>query len=156
MHQVDPEQSVYDVRTMDRRILDTVWERRASSTLFTWFGAIALILSAIGIYGLLSFEVNQRLRELGIRMALGADRRSVMLLVVGKSFQSVAIGIGIGLMGGLLMSRMVSGLIYGINAIDTWSFVGAPFILAIVALLACYVPARRAILADPLIILRDE
>jgi putative ABC transport system permease protein len=116
---------------------------------------IALFLSAIGLYGLLAFDVSQRRREIGIRMALGAKQIDVLKLVVGQGLKLAFLGIAIGLAGAFALTRVLSSLLYGVTPDDLFSFISASLILTLVAVLSCYLPARRATKVDPMIALRD-
>jgi len=152
----DPEQSVFNVTTMETRIADTVWQRRLSGTLFLVFAALALVLAGIGIYGVMSYAVSQRKREIGIRMALGAQPKDVLRMIVGQGARLIALGLGIGLVVALLGSRLIHSLLYGISSADPLVYVSVLAVLTAVALLACWLPARRATRVDPLQALRQE
>jgi ABC-type antimicrobial peptide transport system permease subunit len=153
---VDPNQSTYDVRTMKERIAETVWQREASSTLFVCFAALALILAAIGIYGVISYTVGQRTREIGIRIALGARRQDVLKMMLGDAMKLVALGGVAGLLAALAMTRLMTGLLYQVSPTDPWTFAIVSLTLAGVALAAGYLPARRATKVDPMVTLRQE
>jgi ABC-type antimicrobial peptide transport system permease subunit len=120
------------------------------------FSAIALVLASIGIYGVLAYQVTQRSRELGIRMALGAARGRVLRLVIGQGMSLVAIGIVIGLVGAFALTRFLTSQLYGITPTDPATFLGVSFLLATIALVATLVPALRATRVDPVIALREE
>jgi len=120
------------------------------------FAALALILAAIGIYGVMAYSVNQRIHEIGIRMALGAQQRQILHLVVRQAFSLVLFGIAIGLTGAFVLTRVMSSLLYGVSATDRLTFVIPPLLLGSIALLASYFPARRAAKVDPTISLRYE
>jgi len=120
------------------------------------FGSLALVLATVGIYGVASFAVARRTREIGIRAALGAQRADVLRLVVGESMRRVAIGLGAGLLGALGLARLLSSQLYGVAAVDPMTFTATPLILGVVALIASWVPARRAAKVDPLVALRSE
>ena len=126
------------------------------SRLSSFFGALALVLACIGLYGLLSYEVARRTREIGIRMALGAQRRNLLRLVVGQGILLVLIGAAIGIATALGVTRFMSAMLYGIHADDPLTFAGVAILLTLVALLACYIPARRGMRVDPLVALRYE
>jgi ABC-type antimicrobial peptide transport system permease subunit len=120
------------------------------------FAALALVLASVGLYGVMALSVTQRTRELGIRLALGAPRRNVFRLVLGQGAMLVSLGIGLGLLGALAASRALSSVLYGVGALDLSALAIAIFSLAFVALLACWLPARRATLVDPIQALRTE
>jgi predicted permease len=153
---LDPNQSYFDVQTMAERIQDGIWQRRTVGVLFLAFAAVASLLAAVGLYSVLSFIVSQQRRELGVRMALGAQAGDVLWLVVGRGLRLTAIGLAAGTICAAMMVRAVAGLLYGVNPFDPATFIGVPLLLALVSLLACYVPARRATHVDPLIALRSE
>jgi putative ABC transport system permease protein len=120
------------------------------------FAGLALVLASVGLYGVMALSVTQRTRELGIRLALGAPRRNVFRLVLGQGAMLVSLGIGLGLLGALAASRALSSVLYGVGALDLSALAIAIFSLAFVALLACWLPARRATLVDPIQALRAE
>ena len=153
---VDPEQSVFDIRTMEARVLDTIWQQRLTGVVFALFAALALALAALGIYGVMNYAVRQRANELGIRMALGAQPRDVLKLVLGEGLTLALYGAGLGLVCAFALSRLAKHLLYGVSASDPATFAFVAALLLLVALLACYVPARRAMRVDPLVALRDE
>jgi putative ABC transport system permease protein len=152
---IDPEQPITDVRTMEEWVDRSLEIRRAPTTLLTIFGAVALLLSAIGIYGVLAYGVTQRVREFGIRQALGADHKSILSLVLRQGMLRVTIGIAIGLGGALMLSKYLESLLFQVKAKDLAVFVVVTAVLFIVAILACYIPARRATRIDPMVALRD-
>ena len=145
-----------DVRTQTEQIDQLLFQERLMSRLSSFFGALALVLACIGLYGLLSYEVARRTRELGVRMALGAQRRDVLRLVIGQGTSLVLAGTAIGTGAAIGVTRFMSSMLYGINANDPSTIVGVAILLILVALLACYIPARRAMRVDPMVALRHE
>jgi putative ABC transport system permease protein len=131
-------------------------QQRLSMVLLAAFAGLALLLAAIGIYGLQAYAVRQRIREIGIRMALGAQRRDVFRLVVEQALKLTGFGIGIGLAGAFGVTRLMASQLYGLSATDPLTFIGVAFLLALVALAAGYLPARRAMQVDPIVALRYE
>jgi predicted permease len=156
VQQIDPEQPMFDVRTMEQWMDRALEGRRTPMTLLAIFGAVALVMSAIGIYGVLAYAVTQRVREFGIRQALGADSRSILSLVLSQGLIRTAIGVVIGLVGALLLTRYLQTLLFGVGTKDVSVFVGVTIVLVVVALLACYIPARRATRIDPMVALRES
>jgi predicted permease len=150
---LDPEQPIANIRTLENVAGDSIAPRRLSVVLLGVFAAIALILAGVGTYGVISYLVVQRTHEIGVRMALGAQRADVLRLVVGHAFKLVATGTAIGLVAALLCSRALSALLYDVNAYDFTTFALVPLVLAASALLASYIPAIRATRADPMIAL---
>jgi putative ABC transport system permease protein len=153
---LDPDQPVSSLMTMDQRISDSVSPRRFNMFLLGLFAVLALILAAIGIYGIMAFSVGQRTHEIGVRMALGARSSDVLKLVLRNGLGLALIGIAVGLAIAFAATRVLSTLLYGVSATDPLTFVGEAVLLAFVALLACYIPARRATKVDPLVALRYE
>src|SRR5947209_5258734 len=156
VHEQDAELALAKVRTMDEYLSLISASPRMNAILLGAFSAIALMIAAIGIYGVLAYSVNQRTREIGLRMALGAEPRNVMRLVVGEGMTVGLIGIVIGLLGGLAMGRTVASIVYGVPAHDPLTFTIVALALALVAFAACVIPARRAASVDPMIALRYE
>jgi putative ABC transport system permease protein len=142
--------------TMEERVADTVWQRRLSGALFIVFAALALALASIGVYGVMSYVVSQRTREIGIRIAMGARPRDVVKLVIGQGAKLVAAGLGAGLIVAFIASRIINNLLYQVSATDPLTYLVVPLLLAAVALVACYIPARRAMKVDPMAALRVE
>jgi predicted permease len=150
----DGEQPVFDVQTMDQIISDSVAGRRFSMLLLAVFAGLALLLATVGIYGVISYNSTQRTHEIGIRMALGAERTDVLRLVVGQGLRLSLIGIGAGLAAALGLTRLMSSMLYGVRPTDIVTFAAVSLLLAGVAVLASYVPARRATRVDPIVALR--
>ena len=141
---------------MEQRFSDSLTRRRFSTLLLSLFASIALILAAIGIYGVLAYSVTQRTQEIGIRMALGAQPGRIMQMVVRHSLFLVIVGVAIGLGGAFALTRVMSSLLYGVSTTDVLTFSTLPVVLSVIALLASYFPARRAARVDPTIALRSE
>jgi predicted permease len=153
---LDPEMPVFDVNTMDQRLHDSLSQRRFSMFLLGVFAVLASILAAIGIYGVMAYSVNERTHEMGIRLALGARPATILQLVIGQALVLTATGVAIGLTGAFAVTRVMSSLLYGVSNTDGFTFVVTPVLLGGVALLASYIPARRASRVDPMIALRCE
>src|ERR1051325_8315054 len=154
--QIDPAQPIYDLQTLDQLVAKSLDQRRFTLTLMVLFGVIALVLSAIGIYGVMAFAVTQRTQEIGIRMALGASAIDVLKMVVGSGMFLALIGVAVGLIGAFALTRLMASLLFGVSPTDLVTFGLVTTGLLIVALLACYIPARRATKVDPLVALRYE
>ena len=150
------EQVMYSVQTMEEVIAETLAERRVSMIVLGAFAALALGLASIGIYGVISYLVGQRTHEIGIRMALGAKQSDVMGLVLREGLKMTALGVVIGLLAAAGLTRLMANLLFGVSATDPLTFVGVAVVLTFVALIACYVPARRAMKVDPIVALRYE
>ncbi len=153
---VDPSQPISNVRTMEEILSEEVAQRRIGMTLLVAFAGLALLLASLGIYGVLSYSVTQRTQEIGIRMALGAGRRDVLRQVMGDGLRLAGLGVGIGLVVSFALTRLMTGLLFGISASDPRTLIGVTVLLIAVALFACYIPARRATKIDPMIALRYE
>jgi putative ABC transport system permease protein len=153
---VDAGLPVYSARTMNEVIAESVAQRKFSMILLTAFAAIALLLAAIGLYGVLSYAVTQRTQEIGVRMALGADRRDVLLMVIGRGMKFTLVGAGAGLVASLALTRFMKGMLFGVTASDPLTFATVAALLLAVAWLACWIPARRATQIDPLAALRCD
>jgi putative ABC transport system permease protein len=153
---IDRDQPIAAIRTMTEWVDRSTSTPRYRTTLLGLFAAIAMILAATGIYGVMSYSVAQRTHEIGIRMALGARQLDVLNLVVRQGMLLVVIGLGIGLLGAFALTRVMASLLFGVTAKDPITFVAVAGLLAMVALIACYIPARRATKVDPLTALRYE
>jgi putative ABC transport system permease protein len=153
---LDGEQPVADIRTMQSLLADSVARARFNTLLLTVFAVVALILAAVGIYGVMSYAVTQRTHELGLRMALGAQTSHLLSLIVRQGMVMAAAGVGIGLAAAFALTRILGTLLYGISATDPLTFLAIASLLTAVALLACYLPARRATRVDPMVALRYE
>jgi putative ABC transport system permease protein len=156
IHKADPSLPVTHVMTMDALLSDSVSPRRFSAVLIGAFAGLALVLAAVGIYGVMSYTVSQRTHEIGIRMALGAQPGNVKGMILGHSVKLMLIGLGLGLAGSFALMRFLTSLLFGVGTYDAVTFVGVSVLLALVAMAAAYVPARRAVRVDPLIALRYE
>jgi putative ABC transport system permease protein len=153
---LDPGEPVYQVVTMNERLSDSFAPRRFQMLLFGAFAAMASAIAAVGIYGVVSYAVSRRTHEIGIRMALGATPRDALKMVVRQGMLLALIGVGLGLAGALALTRVMKSLLFNVSATDPATFVGVPLALVAVALIASYIPARRATKVDPLQALRQE
>jgi len=153
---IDKDQPVYQIQTMESLIADSVGPRRFAMTLLGLFAGLALLLAAIGIYGVMSYAVTQRTHEIGIRVALGAGRKDVLKLVVGQGLVFIVSGLVIGLIGAYIATSLLANLLYDVGARDPLTFGAVTVVLTVIALAACYIPARRATRVDPTVALRYE
>jgi putative ABC transport system permease protein len=153
---VDPELPPVGVRTMNERLERWMTPQRITLRLLGAFAGVAILLAAMGLYGVVSYAVSQRSRELGIRMALGADRREILRLVIGQGARMIVAGLAVGLLAALAVARALSSLLFGVGTVDPLSFAAVSAVLAAVALVACWLPAVRAARVDPLHVLRHE
>jgi len=153
---IDSEQPIYDVQTMQERIRTSLDDRRTPMLLLGLFAALALALSAIGIYGVLAFSVASRTGELGVRMSIGAQRSHILRLVLADGARLAGIGLGIGLVGSLALSQLIKTQLFGVGVVDPLTLIGVVAVLAATALVACWLPARRASRVDPIEALRHE
>ncbi len=153
---LDRNLAITNVQTIGEIMDQGLWAPRMGAAMLTVFGGLALLLAAFGVYGVLSYSVNQQTREIGIRMAMGAERAHVLRLVVGQGLRLAAAGLVAGVIVALLLVRQLSSLLFGVSAYDPVTFVGVGLLLLVVAFMACYVPARRATRVDPLVALRYE
>lgn len=153
---IDPDQPVTSARTMEEVISRSVWQPRLFTILFGVFAVVALILASVGIYGVMAFSVSQRTQEIGIRLALGAQKRDVVKMVVVQGMTLSLIGTGVGLVGAFALTRLMESLLFEISTTDTATFITLAAMLIAVSALACYIPARRATRVDPVTALRYE
>ena len=153
---VNPNIPISRIRSMDEILAVSLAWQRFLMTLMSVFAALALALAAVGIYGVISYSVSQRTHEFGIRMALGAQKSDVLKMVAGQGLKLMLVGLGFGILGTLVLARFLASLLYGVKSTDLLTFTTASLILAAVALLACYIPARRAASVDPMAALRNE
>jgi putative ABC transport system permease protein len=153
---VDPEMPVFDIYSMNQRLYDSLARQRFSMFLLGVFAVIALILAAIGIYGVMAYSVNQRTHEIGVRMALGANPGAILHLVIRQALILASLGIAIGLAGAFALTRVMSSMLFGVSATDLFTFIITPLLLGTIAAMAGYIPARRAAKVDPMIALRHE
>lgn len=152
-------QPVYAVRKMQQLVSESMTSQRFPMMLLGAFAALALLLTTLGIYGVISYSMSQRVREMGIRMALGAEKRDVLRMVIGQGVRLAAAGVAIGGVAALVLTRVLSSfshLLYGVRASDPLTFLGVSLVLLSAAVLACYVPARHAAKVDPMVALRYE
>jgi predicted permease len=156
VQQANQEQVVYGVQTMREIIGDSTASQRFSAILLGAFAAVALLLSSIGIYGVISYLVGQQTREIGIRIALGAQQKDVLNLILGAGVKTALLGVAIGIAAAIGLTRLMAGMLYGVTATDPLTFAGVAVLLVAVALFACYIPARRAMRVDPMVALRYE
>jgi putative ABC transport system permease protein len=153
---LDKDQPISSIQRMEQVIKDSVAGRRFNMMLLAIFAAVALLLAAVGIYGVMAYSVSQRTHEIGIRMALGANRKDVLKLIVGQGMTLALVGIGVGVATAFALTRVMASLLYEVSATDPVTFASISLLLTAVALAACYVPARRAMKVDPMEALRYE
>jgi putative ABC transport system permease protein len=153
---VEREQYVPNIQPMTGLIAESFTDRRFNALLTGPFATVALLLASVGIYGVMAYTVAQRTHEIGVRMALGAQKADVLWLVLGRGLRLILLGVSLGVAGSLPLTRVLSGMLYGVQPIDPMTYAAIALLLTITALLACYMPARRATKIDPLTALRYE
>ncbi len=153
---IDKDQPIFAVATMGQLVEDSVSTRRITLILLGLFSALALLLAAVGIYGVVAYSVAQRTREIGIRMALGARSGDVLRMILGQGAKIVAAGVLIGMIASFGLTRLMANLLFSVSAADPFTFAAVAIGLVLVAMLACYIPARRTLRVDPAITLRYE
>ena len=153
---IDKNQPLDNTKTMEQRLSASVAGRRMNMLLLGSFALLAIILASVRIYGVMSYSVAQRTHEIGVRMALGAEQRDVLVMVISRGLLLTLAGVGIGLVGALAMTRFMASILYGVRPTDAITFVGVSLLLTGVAVVACYIPARRATRVDPMVALRYE
>jgi putative ABC transport system permease protein len=156
VHQLDPDQPVADLRPMEEVVNLAVSGARFDTALLMSFACVAFLLAAVGIYGVISYDVSQRTNEIGIRMALGAQPADVRRLILGQGARLAGYGIVAGLLGAAVLTRWMGTMLFGVQPTDAWTFTVVSILLAVVALAASYLPSRRAMVPDPVIALRHE
>jgi putative ABC transport system permease protein len=156
IHTVDKDLPVYSVWTMDQLLGNSLAQRRLTLVLLSSFASLALLLAAVGIYGVIAYTVRQRTRELGIRLALGAQAGAVLRLILRQGLKVTLIGIALGLTAAFALTRWMESLLFGVRPADPLAFGVVALLLLLVAICACWIPARRATQVDPLVALRSE
>jgi putative ABC transport system permease protein len=156
IHRVDSSLPVTDIATLERLAAEPMAQQRMVMALLVAFATLALVLSTLGIYSVLSYSITQRTREIGLRVALGADHGNILQLVIGEGLRMAAVGIALGITGALMLTRLMTDLLYGVLSTDLVTFAAVTIVLVVVSLLACYLPARRAMNIDPTVALRYE
>jgi ABC-type antimicrobial peptide transport system permease subunit len=153
---VDPGQPIHAVQTMKLVLENTVRDKSLNTTLLAIFAGVSLLLAVIGVYGVMSYTVAQHTREIGIRMALGAQPRSILTLIVGRGLVLVSIGAVIGVLASFGLTRFIENMLFGVTPTDPLTFAAIVLLLGVVALLACLIPAQRAMRVDPIVVLRHN
>ena len=154
--QIDPNQPLVRVRTMEDNMATTVAQPRFRAWLIAIFAALALVLAAVGVYGVMSYTVTQRTSEIGVRVTLGANPQAIFRIIVGEALRLALVGVGVGLTAALALTRLLRSFLFGISPYDPVTFLRGAILLTLVALAASYFPARRATQVDPLVALRYE
>lgn len=154
--QIDKDQAVFEIHTLEAALSDRLGFPRFEMQLFGIFGGLALILAAVGIYGVISYVVTQRTHEIGVRMALGAGHADVLRMVVGRGIKTIVAGVAAGIVASLALTRLIAGFLFDVKSTDPLTYSIVTLVLVAVAVVACYVPARRATRVDPMVALRHE
>jgi putative ABC transport system permease protein len=153
---LDPNLPLFGERTLESILADSVAQLRLAMQVVGLFGVLALLLASVGIYGVMAYSVNQRTREIGIRVALGASKGTILRWVLRQGFMLIAVGVATGLIAAFALMRLLRSLLFGVATTDVVTYVALAVVLGVVALVACYIPARRATKVDPLVALRYE
>jgi putative ABC transport system permease protein len=153
---VDPGIPVFAVRTLNEVVAKSLADRRFALTILAVFAGVALLLASIGIYGVMAYTFSQRTHEIGVRVALGAQRSDILRMALGEGMLLVAVGLGVGLIGAAIVTRFLRSMLFSVTATDPLTFASIALLLAAVALLACFIPAQRATQVDPLVALRED
>jgi putative ABC transport system permease protein len=156
LRKLDPDLPAYDVATMEDQVADQTTQSRFGAWMLSLFGALALALAAVGIYSVMAYAVEQRSREIGVRVALGARAADVLKMVIGQGMRLALLGVALGLGASLALTQLMKRLLFGVTAADPLTYGALALLLTLVALLACWIPARRATKVDPMIALRAE
>jgi putative ABC transport system permease protein len=156
IYSIDRDLPVFNLRSMDQLLGIAIGQQQLTMVLLAGFALLALMLAAVGIYGVVSYSVTQRTHEIGIRIALGAQSRDVLKMIIRQGMLPTLIGMGIGLAASLWLMQLIKSLLFGVSATDPLTFIVLGIVLAGVAMLACYIPARRATRVDPMVALRYE
>jgi len=156
LRSLDPEMPMSNIKTMEEWLSTGAAQPRINATLVGVFAGVALLIAVIGIYGVLSYSVSQRTREIGVRMAIGAREENVLSLILRQGMMVAMAGIAAGVVCALLFSRVVESIVFGIQVRDPLTFLGAAAVLSVAAAIACYIPARRASRLDPIVALRED
>jgi predicted permease len=153
---VDPDQPAFAVRTMSEVVDQSISLRWFNALVVSLFAGSSLLLAMVGIYGVIAWTVKQQTREIGVRIALGADRRAVLMMVLGKGLRMTAAGVALGVLGSFVLTRFLRSLLFGVQQTDPYTFIAVPSLLLVAAVLACFLPALRAIKVDPITALKCE
>ncbi|HEX6730359.1 MAG TPA: FtsX-like permease family protein, partial [Pyrinomonadaceae bacterium] len=153
---VDPDLPVFGERTLEQIVSDSLGRRKFALQVVGLFGILALLLAAVGIYGVISYSISQRTRDIGIRLALGASKGTILQWVLKQGLVLIAAGVAVGLIGAFVVTRLLRTMLFEVGPTDLVTYVGLALLLTAVALIACYIPARRATKVDPLVALRNE